>query len=285
MVYVLFAAVAAGAAVGGVRSLSSPSTRSAEPAPAAVAETAQHAGEPSEADEPSPGASVEGQVLEAIEVPNYSYLRLGAPGSEGTWVAVPTAGLAVGAQARLREGMRMENFASTALKRTFPVIYFGTLEGGRTAHGMAPVDATHNPHANGADPHAGGAPPADPDAMKAAHPALGAVEIKPVERAKGADGKTVAEVIDHRTQLVGKTVRLHATVVKSTPGILGKTYLHLRDGSGDAAKGTNDVVVTTQTTPAVGDTILIEGIVAIDRDIGAGYKFPTIIDDAKILPH
>jgi hypothetical protein len=277
MVYVLFAAVAAGAAIGGVRSLSSPT---AQPAPAPVAEPAFPVGQAPETEEPTPSATIEGQVLEVIEVPNYSYLRLGPPGSEGTWVAVPTAGLAVGAQARLLQGMRMDNFASTALKRTFPVIYFGTLEGGRTAHGVAPVDTTHSPHANGAEPHANGA--TDPDGMKAAHPALGAVEVKPVERAK--DGKTVAEVIDQRTQLVGKTVRIHATVVKSTPGILGKTYLHLRDGSGDAAKGTNDVVVTTQTTPAVGDTILIEGIVAIDRDIGAGYKFATIIDDAKILP-
>jgi hypothetical protein len=238
-------------------------------------------GHASEAEEPS--ATIEGQVLEVLEVPNYSYLRLGAAGSEGTWVAVPTAGLAVGAQARLREGMRMENFASTALKRTFPVIYFGTLEGGRSAHGMAPVDTAHNPHANGADPHAPGASP-DPDPMKAAHPAPADVDVKPVERAKGADGKTVAEVIDQRTKLVGKTVRIHATVIKATPGVLGKTYLHLRDGSGDAARGTNDIVVTTESTPSVGATILIEGTLAIDRDIGAGYKFATIIDDAKILP-
>ena len=46
----------------------------------------------------------------------------------------------------------------------------------------------------------------------------------------------------------------------------------------------NDVTVTTATTPAVGDTILIEGTVVLDRDIGAGYKFPTLVEDAKVLP-
>ena len=73
-------------------------------------------------------------------------------------------------------------------------------------------------------------------------------------------------------------------MVKSTPGIMGKTYLHLRDGSGDAAAGTNDITVTTTTTPAVGDVVLVEGPIVLDRDIGAGYKFPTLVEDAKVLP-
>jgi hypothetical protein len=78
-------------------------------------------------------------------------------------------------------------------------------------------------------------------------------------------------------------VRIHATVVKSTPGVLGHTYLHLRDGSGDAAVGNHDVAATTDATPAVGDVVLIEGVVAIDRDIGAGYKFPILVENARIL--
>jgi hypothetical protein len=294
MVYVLFAALAAGAAIGGVNSLASSNAKpAADPVPAAIAPDPGSRQEHAPAQEQA--SVIEGQVLEVIEVPNYSYLRIGAAGTEGSWVAVPTAGLQVGAQARVRDGMKMENFGSTALKRSFPVIYFGTLDGGRPAHGMAPIDPSKGNHhdadphaAAGADPHAGtGLPPvADPDAMKTAHPAQGAqptLEVKPVDRAKGPDARTVAELLTQRTQLSGKTVRIHATVVKSTPGIMGKTYLHLRDGSGDAAAGTHDIVVTTQATPAVGDVLTIEGTVGLDRDIGAGYKFATIVDDAKVL--
>jgi hypothetical protein len=296
MVYVLFAAVAAGAAVGGARSLGgSPSTPSVDQAPIAAESPspAAPAGEAAPA-----AAAVEGEVLEVIEVPNYSYLRIGQKGSEGTWAAVPTAGLEVGDRAAVRDGMEMSGFTSTALKRTFPVIYFGTLAGGAAPHAMGGVpagsphangadphaSAAANPHANGADPHADGAG-ADPHAaMGGARPAPTALEVKPVDKAKGTDGRTVAEVIGQRTKLAGKTVRIHATVVKSTPGIMGKTYLHLRDGSGDAAAGTNDVTVTTATTPAVGDVILVEGTVGLDRDIGSGYKFPTIVEDATVLP-
>jgi hypothetical protein len=151
----------------------------------------------------------------------------------------------------------MRDFTSTALKRTFPVVFFGTLEGGQPAFGLAPLGGTRAP--------------------------LGPVAVKGLERAAGPTGKTVAELIGHRIELAGKMVRVHATVVKSTPGVLGRTYLHLRDGSGDPSAGTHDVAATTGTTPAVGDTILLEGVVVIDRDLGAGYKFPTIVEDATVV--
>jgi hypothetical protein len=256
MVYVLFAAVAAGAAIGGARSLAgSPAPAPvAEPTPAAVAaETPAPA--PEHADE---GAAIEGVVLEAIDVPNYSYLRVGSKGSEGTWIAVPTASVKAGDHVRLDNGMKMTSFTSTVLKRTFPVIYFGSLQTKRT----------------------------DQEEVRAAHgqAATPSSDAKPVEKAKGDDARTVAETIAQRATLSGKMVRIHGTVVKMTPGIMGKTYLHLRDGSGDAAAGTNDISVTTAATPAVGEVVTVEGTVVLDRDIGAGYKFPTLVDDAKVLP-
>jgi len=278
MSYVLFAALAAGATFGSLRELRGASQPPPDAEPTAAAALGNH-GEivlPDEEGAASP--AIEGDVLEVIDVPQYSYLRLGEKDAPGTWVAVPTAGLSVGAHARVRGAMKMEGFTSTSLKRTFPVIYFGTVDDGRATAVPAPHAAGISSRANGADMGA------DPDqAMKTAHQPLGAVDVKPVSRADGPNGKTVAEVIAQRKDLTGKAVRVHATVVKSTPGVLGRTYLHLRDGSGDAAAGTNDIAVTTEATPAVGDTITVDGIVAVDRDVGAGYRFPTIVENAKIL--
>jgi hypothetical protein len=287
MAYVLIAAIATSAAVGAVQSFagSAPSTRTEPPVAAMPEAPAVEAAEASDAD------ALEGEVLEATDVPNYSYYRIGARGSEGTWVAVPSAQLKVGERARVRNATRMTDFSSTTLKRTFPVIYFGTLEGGASPHGLVPAASGGDPHARSADPHARSA--SDPHAMSAdphagsadPHRGIqqGVAEVKPVSRAPGPDGKTVAEVIGQRSALAGKTVRVHATVVKSTPGVLGRTYLHLRDGSGDAAAGTHDLAATTAATPAVGDVVIVEGVVAVDRDIGSGYKFPTIVEDATIV--
>lgn len=286
MVYVLVGAIATAAAVGGVRSFAGSPAPSREPSPIAAVQE-QRAVEPTEhsaaADAPS-GDALAGEVLEVIDVPSYTYLRIGAKGSEGAWAAVPTAKVAIGARVRVGNAMKMTDFKSTALGRTFPSIYFGTLDNGALA-------ATGNPHANGASPHAAGADPhagshangADPHAGMAGQPSASPVEIKAVPRAAGPNGKTVAEVNAQRTQLAGKTVRIHGTVVKSTGGIMGKSWVHLRDGTGDAAAGSNDITVTTVETPKVGDVITIEGVVATDRDIGAGYKYATIVEDAKVV--
>jgi hypothetical protein len=290
MAYVLIAVVGASAAVGAVQSIagSSPAQSNPPSPPAAVQAAAPITDD--DGDEASAPSELTGEVLEVVDVPNYSYYRLGTKGAEGTWVAVPSAKLKVGDRARVGGAMKMQNFKSTTLNRTFPEIYFGSLvpdgapsRGGKSPHGAAGAD----PHAAagadpmggmGADPHGG----ADADPHKGASNAPSAVEVKAVERAAGPNGKTVAEVIGQRSALNGKSVRIRATVVKSTPGVMGRTYLHLRDGSGDAAAGNNDLTATTEATPAVGDTIVIEGVVAIDRDIGAGYKFPTIVEDGKL---
>jgi len=289
MVYVLFGAVVAAAAVGGVRSFAGSAPPPRDPTPITAAPEAQ----------PTPGAAadegdsqgISGEVLEVIDVPSYSYLRIGDKGTEGKWAAVPTAKVSVGQRVSVQDAMEMQNFNSKALNRTFASIYFGTLGGGASPHGA--VDTNHksphgasgaDPHASAADPHGGAASPqggADPHA--GASQAASPVEVKAVPRAEGPNGKTVADAVAQRDKLVGKTVKIRGTVVKATTGIMGKTYLHLRDGSGDAGKGTNDITVTTTAEPKVGDVIVVEGTLATDVDIGSGYKFPTLLSDAKLV--
>jgi hypothetical protein len=268
MITFLVAAIVAGAAAAIVSSSPS-STAASPPAITKIAASAPQQGLATQ------GQGIDGDVLEVLQVPNYSYLRVGEKGTEGTWTAVPTASVAVGDKVRVGGATRMTDFRSATLGRTFPVIYFGALNDASAKPGSPHGAVTPDPHAkivgsraNGAGPHAGAATSA---------------AVEPVARAGGANGMTVAEVNDRRTALRGKTVRIHATVVKANGGILGKTFLHVRDGSGDAAAGTHDLTVTTAATPAVGDTVTLEGVVVLDLDLGAGYTFPTIIENAKLV--
>jgi hypothetical protein len=68
--------------------------------------------------------------------------------------------------------------------------------------------------------------------------------------------------------------------VKYNGGIMGKNWLHIRDGSGQ--EGNNDLTVTTDAPAKVGDTVLVKGKVSTDRDFGGGYKYPVIVEDAKV---
>jgi len=71
-------------------------------------------------------------------------------------------------------------------------------------------------------------------------------------------------------------------VVKYNPGIMGKNWLHVQDGTGDAALGTNDITVTTLHAAALGDTLTITGTLRRNLELGSGYSFPLIVEDATV---
>ena len=103
-----------------------------------------------------------------------------------------------------------------------------------------------------------------------------------VDKAAGADARTVAEVNAKRADLKGKTVVVRGKVVKFTPGVMGKNWVHLRDGSGADADGSNDLLVTTQDETKIGDVVVAKGVVATDRDFGAGYSYKVLLDEATL---
>lgn len=120
-------------------------------------------------------------------------------------------------------------------------------------------------------------PMAEPHPM----PAAPAEEVDLSGIAKADGGMTVAEVFAGKDQLAGQPVLVRARVVKSNPGIMGKNWLHVRDGSG--AEGTNDLTVTTSgAVPEVGDTVLVKGPLALNKDFGMGYVYDVIVEDAEV---
>jgi hypothetical protein len=63
---------------------------------------------------------------------------------------------------------------------------------------------------------------------------------------------------------------------------MGKNWMHLRDGSGTRAKGDDDITVTTSDSVKVGDVVTVKGTLNVDKDFGAGYEYPVIVEDAKL---
>ena len=94
--------------------------------------------------------------------------------------------------------------------------------------------------------------------------------------------KTVGDLYKEKAELAGKQVTLHGKVVKVNNQIMNRNFLHLQDGSGDAASGTNDVTITSDDTAAKGDEITVTGTLAVDLDFGAGYTYPLLVEKATI---
>ena len=214
--------------------------------------------------------AVKGEVLEIKEVESYTYLRLKTADGE-VWAAVTRAPVKKGAQVTIDNPMVMNNFASKSLNRTFDKIIFGNLAG--AGAGAAAPAASMAPAA----PAAGSVASMHVSAAKTAE----AADVK-VAKATGPQARTVAEIITKRGDLKDKNVVVRGKVVKFTPEIMGKNWLHLQDGSGSGADGTNDLVVTTKDAAKVGDVVVASGVVRADVDIGAGYAFKAMVEDAKL---
>jgi hypothetical protein len=103
-----------------------------------------------------------------------------------------------------------------------------------------------------------------------------------VEKAAGADAHTVGEIFAKRKALDKKTVVVRGKVVKVSAGIMGANWIHVQDGTGDAKKSTHDLVVTSQDLPSVGDVVTLKGILSMDKDFGAGYRYDVIVEKASI---
>lgn len=199
--------------------------------------------------------SVSGEVLETKDVESYTYVRLKTAQGE-TWAAVPTAKLKKGDKVTVENAMVMNNFESKALKKTFDKVVFGTLGSGKP-----------------------GAMPAGPHGMPAK--AVEAPDAK-VPKATGANAYTVAEITAKPAALKDKPVVVRGKVVKYNSGIMGKNWLHLRDGSGSAADQTNDVLVTTTEETKLGDIVTAKGVVRTDKDFGMGYSYKVLVEEAKL---
>jgi hypothetical protein len=234
---------------------------------------------------------MQGKILEKLEAPPYSYLKLQTASGE-VWTAVPATQVAVGTDFTVANAFPMQNFDSKALGRKFDVVYFGQAPQAGMPAGHGPGDGhDHGPAqampagmgggmGGGAAPQMGSEQLAEQHKRASAGPADAKVEK--VAKAAGADGRTVAEVWAQKAKLADKSVTINAQVVKYSPNIMGKNWLHIRDGSGDAAKNDHDLTVTTMDEAKVGEIVTVKGLVRADKNFGAGYAYPVIVEDAKV---
>jgi hypothetical protein len=314
MTLVLGGAVVAAIALSVYSSGATHSTplRSEDPAPVATRATEQAA-----AADPTPAAddtALNGDVLEALPVSKYTYLRLHTAEGE-VWAAVPSATIAVGAHVAIANATRMDDFKSTTLKKTFKAIYFGTLAAAPAADAPAKFSVADVPPLDDdstlppGHPEIGNAAPlgsvADSDPLPPGHPDIaansapgladgvsphGAADGPPlpdlrIEPARGNNAYVISALSAQRQKLAGQRVRVRAEVTKVTPDVNGRAFFHLRDGNA-AVSDTGqapDLVATAVVPPRRGEVAIFEGTLRLDVDVGIGYKYPILLEAVTIV--
>ncbi|HEX2835264.1 MAG TPA: OB-fold nucleic acid binding domain-containing protein [Thermoanaerobaculia bacterium] len=255
-----------------------PATAASQPATAVAASNAAPPAVANESAAPAPAAAkLAGTIVETMDSGGYTYMKLKTAQGE-QWVATPQAQVKKGQLVSVVSQMTAEKFQSSTLKRTFDRIVFGTLEApGAPAAQPAQTAAATSPNMPPTmPPNMASAMGSPADHMKAR------ADIGDVKVPKAEGGKTVAEVWAGRAALAEKEVVVRGKVVKFLGGIMGTNFLHVRDGSGSEANGDHDLTVTTSEMASVGDVVTIRGVVHVDKDFGAGYRYPVIVEKASI---
>ena len=75
-------------------------------------------------------------------------------------------------------------------------------------------------------------------------------------------------------------VTISGEIVKVNHNIMGKTWIHLRDGDTDSSK---IVITTLDNSVTIGMKVTAKGVLAVNKDFGRGYFYPSIIEDAQII--
>jgi hypothetical protein len=193
------------------------------------------------------------KVLDFMDVANYTYLHVSENGNE-YWIAAPQMKAEKDEILYYSQGMEMKDFHSDALNRTFPSVYF--------VQSISP------------DLQKG-------ETLSSAHQQVNSDKQENISVQRLEGGKTIAEIYSERIELSGKIIKIRGQVVKYNPSIMSRNWIHIQDGT--ESNGSYDLLITSKDETAPGQIIIVEGKVEINRDFGAGYSYPVMVEDAKIL--
>jgi hypothetical protein len=195
------------------------------------------------------------KVLQALQANNYTYLQVDENGVQ-EWIAIPRREVEVGGTYYYGGGMVMENFKSKDLDRVFPTLLL--VDG---------IQAT---------------PTSKPVIQSSALPTGHEFEIKPEDVALVEGGVTIEEVFKNPLEFKGKSILVKGMCVKMNRDIMNRNWLHIQDGTKDENGVLYDLTITTSDDVEPGNIVTIEGNITLDKDFGAGYVYPVIMEEGKI---
>lgn len=208
------------------------------------------------------------KTLEVINGGGYTYAKVDEGGNI-YWIAGPQTNINEGVSISFLEQMVMNDFTSKSLNKHFDQLVF--------VSAIVPADGSDASSTNSStleDAHA------NYNHSKEATATQAESDTTTISVAKNRDGYTIEELYAKKDALKDKNVKINAQVVKVSKNIMGKDWIHLQDGSGSA--GTNDIIATAvNSTVQVGDTVTTNGVVKTNVDLGYGYNFSVLIEEAK----
>lgn len=186
-------------------------------------------------------------VLESLPTVRYVYLRVREADDE-YWIATGKTEVKTGGQYFFRDGLLKVNFESKEYNRIFDRIYLVS----------ALVESDHGNKAEVLN------------VPSAKSNKTGGTQVNGLV--------TIATLMANPRQYSGKLIRLRGQCVKVNANIMGRNWVHLKDGSRDDF----DLVITTNDQISVGQSVIMTGMVATNKDFGSGYHYDILLEEGTV---
>jgi hypothetical protein len=188
-------------------------------------------------------------ILEIQSVSSYSYLKVEEEDKE-YWIACPKAEFRVGQVLLYTNAMEMKDFTSKELNKTFDrILFVDRLE---SKLGEGSMTEPQKPH----------------------------IEKENISVEQVSGGITIAQLYSNPNKYENKTVKIKGKVIKVNLGIMKKNWIHIQDGT--SANNEFDLTITTNGTANIGDIVVVEGKIILNKDFGYGYSYKVLLEEAKI---
>ncbi|MEQ1588465.1 MAG: GW dipeptide domain-containing protein [Cyclobacteriaceae bacterium] len=187
-------------------------------------------------------------IIEALPTTRYVYLRV-KEGQEEFWIATSKMEVTIGGTYFYRDGLLKTNFESKEHNRVFEKMYLVS----------SVVEADH--------------------ALRTAQTPTEVVTTKNKANVSVKGSVKIADLVADPKKYSGKTIQISGQCTKVNPNIMGRNWMHLKDGSKDDF----DLVITSSVLIPEGHTVTMVGKVVLNKDFGSGYKYAILIEEGEIV--
>lgn len=191
-------------------------------------------------------------VEEVLPTEKYVYLNV-TEEDERYWIAAPKQEVKEGEVYFYRGGLLKTNFESKEYNRIFDKVYL--------VSNIVPASHGSNAENNST------AVTADKSS-----------EAKPKDYSREGSTK-ISELVNNPDKFDGKSIQLTGECTKINTNIMGKNWIHLKDGSQDDY----DLVITSELAVPVGHVVTLSGTVVLNKDFGAGYQYEILVENGELV--
>ena len=192
------------------------------------------------------------KVEEVIHTSAYTYLLVDKDGYD-RWIAVSRMDANVGDVLYYNNGLEMVDFKSRELDRTFSNLLLVQVisDGKSKVPKRQPLQVIQNNKQTSSS------------ARTSTSSSAGVVSL--------------TELFENPNIYNGKKIIVTGKVVKFAPRIMGRNWIHIVND-----KGEYDLTITTNDKVNIDDNVTFDGVITLNKDFGAGYKYAIIMEESVL---